>query len=83
MEQSEIRDAIRSFLETEFPSPGFELTDTTPLLEEWFLDSMGIVETVLFLEKRFGIAVARGDINGTHFASVEALTALVRSRLPG
>ncbi len=83
MDKREIAEQIRTFLETEFPNPGVRLTDTTPLLEEWFVDSMAIVETVLFLEKRFGVRIGRRDINGVHFRTVATLAELVSERRDG
>ncbi len=83
MDKREIAEQIRTFLETEFPNPGMRLTDTTPLLEEWFVDSMAIVETVLFLEKRFGVRIGRRDINGVHFRTVATLAELVSERRDG
>ncbi len=80
MEKREIAERIREFLETEFPNPGARLTDTTLLLEEWFVDSMAIVETVLFLEKCFGVRIDRRDINGERFRTVAALAELVSER---
>lgn len=83
MQQEEILTQIRDFIASEFPMPGVELTHTTNLLEEWFVDSLGIVETVMFLERQFGIEVQRADINGTNFRDVASLAALVQGRLPG
>ncbi len=83
MDKGEIAEQIRTFLETEFPNPGVRLTDTTLLLEEWFVDSMAIVETVLFLEKRFGVRIGRRDINGVHFRTVATLAELVSERRDG
>lgn len=46
MTRPEIAAEIKEYLETEFPVQGLDLTETTNLLEEWFVDSLGIVETV-------------------------------------
>ena len=64
----------------EFPSPDVELTDETNLLDDYFLDSFGIIETVLFLESSFGIKIARADINGVHFKNVASLADFVAER---
>ena len=53
------------------------LTNTTHLLDDWFLDSLGIVVTVLFLESNFKIKFSRADINGAAFASIDSLTDIV------
>ncbi len=81
MTNDQIRDRIREFLATTFPAAGVELTDETDLLEEWFVDSLGIVQTVMFLEQTFGIQVGRADIDAVNFRSVASLAALVEARL--
>lgn len=81
MDKHEIIEQIKAFLESEFPNPGIDLTETTPLLEEWFIDSLAIVDTVLFLENQFGVRIDRRDISGVHFRNVTALAELVHSRL--
>lgn len=45
------------------------------------MDSFGIIEIVMFLEKSFGLKIARADINGPNFGSVEALSEFVTNRL--
>ena len=81
MDRSEISAQLRAFLEKEFPNDGVELTDSTDLLGEYFVDSLGIVSTVLFLEKTFQIALARRDINGTNFKNIESLSVFVAASL--
>ncbi len=81
MTHSEIADLLRTFLQQEFPNQGVALTDSTDLLKDWFVDSLGIIETVLFLEKTFGIDIARADINGSNFRNVAALSEFVALRL--
>ncbi len=81
MDKIDIITQIKAFLEQEFPNQRVELTESTDLLEEWFVDSLGIVETVLFLEKSFGIDVSRADINGANFKNIAALAGFVSERL--
>ncbi len=81
MDEKTIAAQIKAFLEEAFPNQGVELNEETDLLEEWFIDSLGIIETVLFLEKRFGIDVARADINGVNFKNIAALTKFVSRQL--
>lgn len=83
MQKEEIVRKIREFIASEFPMPGLELTSDTDLLQEWFVDSLGIVETVMFLERQFGVQLQRADINGVNFRNVESLSELVHARLGG
>ena len=81
MQNQEIIDTLKRFLETDFPNQAVELDTGTDLLGEWFVDSLGIVETVLFLEKHFGIDIKRADINGDNFRNLDALAGFVATRL--
>ena len=81
MDPTEIMQRIQQYLEEEFPNEAVRLEVSTDLLEEWFIDSLGITETVLFLESSFGIELTRADINGENFKSIETLTGLVARRL--
>ena len=76
-----ISDRIKAFLESDFPNDGVELTPTTDLLEEWFVDSLGISQTILFLEESFEIEVSRADINGANFKDLRSLSEFVAGRL--
>ncbi len=81
MDKGEIAAQIKAFFEEEFRDPDRELTESTNLLEEWFVDSLGIVDTVLFLESNFAIEISRADVNGTIFENVSTLTQMVAQRL--
>ena len=81
MNKTEVVDDLKSFLLQEFPNQGIDLTETTDLLGEWFVDSLGIIETVLYLEKTFGVDVRRADINGDNFQNLATLSDFVVSRL--
>lgn len=81
MNRKQISNRLRDFLKKEFPNDGVELTDSTDLLGEYFVDSLGIVSTVLFLENSFQIEVARADINGTNFKNIDTLSEFVEQIL--
>ena len=81
MSKTEIVDDLKAFLEREFRNQGVDLTETTDLLGEWFVDSLGIIETVLYLEKNFGVDVKRADINGDNFQNLDTLSDFVVNRL--
>lgn len=81
MNKSEIVDSLKTFLHGEFPNQGVELTESTDLLGEWFVDSLGIIETVLFLEKTFEIDIKRADINGDNFHNLATLSDFIINRL--
>ncbi len=82
MELNQIEDKIREFLEREFPNPGEVLENSTNLLEDWFVDSFGIVNTLMFLETEFDVKMDRADITPGNFRSVETLSRFVQGNLP-
>jgi len=81
MELDEIKLQIKNFFEEEFPNPEANLTFDTPILDEWFVDSFGIVNTTLFLEEQFGILISRADINAVTFRSIESLSQYVANQM--
>jgi acyl carrier protein len=81
MQIAEIKSQLKSFFEKEFPNPGSSIADDTNLLDEWFVDSFGIVNTTLFLEEKFGIKISRADINAKNFRSIETLSQYVVCQL--
>ena len=81
MDLEQIKLQIKAFFEREFPDPDMELRPDTHLLDEWFVDSFGIVNTTLFLEEKFGIEISRADINAQNFRSIETLSRYVANQL--
>ena len=76
-----VEDKIKHYLATEFPNPGFELQEDTDLLNDWFVDSLGIINTLVFLESEFKVRIARGEINGENFRNVLTLSHLIRHKM--
>lgn len=83
MEREQIAGRIKEFLESEFPGIAGGLTETTHLIDDFFIDSFGIINTVMFLESTFGIEVGREDINETNFQNIESLSTFVAGKLGG
>ena len=81
MTRAEIANQLKAYLETLGYDQHAELTESTDLLEEWFVDSIGIVDTVLFMETQFGIDIKRADINRANFQTIATLTEFVEARL--
>jgi D-alanine--poly(phosphoribitol) ligase subunit 2 len=55
-------------------------TPDTDLLETGRLDSVGMVELLLQVEKRFGIRVDVEDLEVDHFRSLVTIAALIAAR---
>ncbi len=56
------------------------LKNDTSLLESDILDSISVLELVLFLEKQFGVNVASEDLTLENFGTVDAICAYLRSK---
>jgi len=69
------------FLKSEFPDQDMELTAATNLLDEWFIDSLWLIETIMYLEKEFDIKLGRADLNGNNFENIDTLSEFILSRL--
>lgn len=75
----DIHDYIsRNFL---FSDKGFQYGNDASFLEEGIIDSLGIIELVAFVEKRFGISVADHELLPDNFDSVNKLSSFITSKL--
>jgi acyl carrier protein len=75
--QAELAAMFAKELHIEVPSP------ETDLLTEGRLDSVGMVELLLQLEKRFGMRVDMEDLEPDHFRSIAAIAAFIAARRNG
>jgi len=66
--------------ETILFSQEYPYADTDSFLENGVIDSMNVIELVLFLEQEFGIQVADHEIVPDNFDSIAQLTAFVQSK---
>jgi acyl carrier protein len=51
--------------------------DTTQLIEEGIVDSMGLMQIVAFIEERTGLRVSDDDVTPDNFETVAAIGSLV------
>jgi acyl carrier protein len=80
MDKNAIAEQIKAYLVQKNTRSGALLKHDTLLLEEWFIDSMGIVTLVLFLEKQFGIRMGPADISAANFRTLDALSTFVAAK---
>ena len=73
---------IRKFLVQQFPATR-DVGNDEPLLNNGLIDSLGILEIVAFLEKKFGIAVSDEDLLPENFGSVQNLSNFVQEKANG
>lgn len=79
---SAYENQIRDFLSRNllFSDGTFPYEDETSLLEEGIVDSMGVMEVVMFVQSNFGIAVDANEITRSNFDSVGKLAAYIRGK---
>ena len=76
------KESIREFILEKFPLARTRgLDDSTALLEEGVLDSLGILELVDFLQDDLGVPVEDDDLVPENFGSVQAIADFARSKL--
>ena len=81
-EQQELQDQIQQFLLVRFPGARTEmLTISDSLLENGIIDSLGVLDLVLFIEKTFQIKVEDDDMMPDNFQSIEIITCFISSKL--
>jgi acyl carrier protein len=79
MSDVEISDCLRSFF-ARFVRGGTEFTDDQNLFSSGFVNSLFVMQLVLFVESTFSITVEQQDMDITNFSSVNSLCAFVRAK---
>ena len=77
-------DMIRRYIAENilFSDNGYPYPDDASFLEEGIVDSMGIMELVMFVEENFGVIVEDEDLVPDNFDSVSRLAAYIRRQSP-
>lgn len=78
--KAEIRAHLAEVLEEKDDRAPF--SDTSPLLKSGRIDSMDVVDILLFFEKKFGVHIGSEQFKKGQLDTVEAMTALVSANLP-
>jgi acyl carrier protein len=78
----DIENKVRAYVEENFlrSSGGGSISNDDSLLESGILDSAGIFELVVFLEKEFGVTINDEDIIVDNFENVTCITKFVQSK---
>ena len=79
-----IEQAIRAYIAKNllFSDNGYPHADDVSFLEEGIVDSMGIMELVMFVGETFGITVEDEELVPDNFDSVSRVAAYVRRKAP-
>lgn len=81
----EIEAQVRKYVAQNllFSDNGFEYDDDDSFLQEGIVDSVGVLELVLFVEETFGVNVDDQEITPDNFDSVNKLASYIRSKVDG
>jgi acyl carrier protein len=82
---TEVEKTIRRYIVQElmFQKDETVLKEDDSLLERRIIDSAGMMELVMYLEKEYGITVGRTDIIPENFETIQAIGNLVKARSQG
>lgn len=74
---------LRSYIASNllFTGDGFGYSDDASFLGEGIIDSVGVMELVLFVEQEFSIMVEDKDVTRDNFDSVSNLSRYIASQL--
>jgi acyl carrier protein len=76
------KDDIRKFIYDKFPlAKSKKVQDSSQLLEEGILDSLGVLELVNHLQDEVGIPIEDEELVPENFASIDAIAAFVASKI--
>jgi acyl carrier protein len=80
--QNNIKETIRTYIAENilFSDNGYPYDDDASFLEEGIVDSMGIMELVMFVDEKFGITVEDEELVPDNFDSVSMLAAYIQSK---
>lgn len=78
------KDAIRGFILEHFPiAKSTKIEDSSSLLDEGVLDSLGILELVNYLQDELGVSVEDEELVPENFRSIDAIASFVDSKTAG
>ena len=82
MQMREVAERIRTFVAQSFPRAR-NAGDDEGLLENGFIDSLGILQVVAFLENEFQITLTDEELLPENFNSISSIASFTESKLNG
>ena len=79
-----VEETIRTYIAENmlFSDNGYPHSDSASFLEEGIVDSMGILELMMFVEENFHITVEDEEVVPDNFDSVSKMAAYIRGKSP-
>ena len=82
VEVDTVEEQVRAFLAANFPLGGEQPTADASLIDSGYIDSMGILELLEFVEHTYGLSVPDDDIRPENFDSISGIAQYVSQRAP-
>jgi acyl carrier protein len=80
-DMSDIEREVRAFIHENFILDGEELAGDASLTRQGVLDSMGVLELIMFIEERYGLDVPDEDTLPENLDSVDRIVRYLHGRL--
>jgi acyl carrier protein len=77
---SEIKEKVRSYINQSVHVDNDKIKDSSLIFKEGFLDSMGFIVLITFLEEEFKIKTNDSDLIEENFESINAITDFVEKK---
>ena len=85
MSENSIRDTIRNFINSNFmlSEELRRFSDSDSFLRKGIIDSMGVVELLSFVQKRYKIRIEPAEVLPKNFDTLESLDGYIRMKIEG
>ena len=77
IDSSEIKEKVRSYIIQSVHVDNDKIKDSSLIFKEGFMDSMGFIVLITFLEEQFKIKTNDSDLLEENFESINAITNFV------
>lgn len=77
MENQQIATLVKDFVENDLLDGDTKVEMETSLFSDGLIDSMNLVQLLLFLEQSFAIKIATSEVNVVNLDTVESIVELV------
>ena len=84
MDVHEVEARIESFVREQFNVAGGDqrFGRSAHLFEQGYIDSVGVVELLAYLQSTFGVDVPENDLTSDRFTSIEGIAEVVARLMP-
>ena len=78
---TEIKQKVRSYIQESTHVDKSKIQDDSLIFREGYLDSMGFIILITYLEEEFGIKTSDYDMVEENFESIDAITDFISKKL--